>query len=149
MEWRKNMNLSKFQKFTLILSGVIALTVGISILADPFYFYKSYAIFLPDNPNLLSELRGPAANLAAMGTIMLAGAFYRPMTRTSITTAKTVFIAFPIGRLVSITVDGIPSEGILAALYVELLIAAFLVLAFTRHSMPSERQQDTFSGVSS
>jgi len=46
--------------------------------------------------------------------------------------ALTVFIAFPVGRLVRLAVDGMPSSRVIGALVVELLIAALCLAAFRR-----------------
>lgn len=46
--------------------------------------------------------------------------------------ALTVFIAFPVGRLVELAVDGVPSGSVIGALAVELIIAALCLAAFRR-----------------
>lgn len=131
------MNLSRPQKFSLSLAGVATLAIGISILMEPYAFYSSYGIILPDSPSLMSELRGTAVCLATSGIIILAGIFYKPMTHTSAIIAMMVFLSLTIGRFVSIAVDGLPSDGILGALIIEFLIAVLILYAFAR---PSEKQ---------
>lgn len=124
------MALSIFQKSTLGIAGVTALGIGLAILAAPHAFYASYGITLGADANLLSELRAPAAGLTTLGALMLIGIWREAWRDTSIVAALTVFLAFPAGRVVGIIFDGIPSGSIIAALALELAIAALCLAAF-------------------
>ena len=121
-----------FQKFTLGLSGVTALGIGLSIQAVPHAFYASYSIALGTDANLLSELRAPAAGLAALGATMLMGLVRETWRDLAIRAAFLVFLAFPIGRIIGIFVDGMPSSSIMGALIIELVIAGLCLAAFGR-----------------
>ena len=55
---------------------------------------------------------------------MLAGIVRPALRQAAIVAALTVFLAFPAGHLVGLAADGMPSPGILAALGLELAIAA-------------------------
>ncbi|RBP48803.1 DUF4345 domain-containing protein [Arenicella xantha] len=123
---------SMFERIILGAAGVTAFTIGGFIALEPHTFYLSYDILLADDPSLLSELRGPGANLAVLGALMLAGLFYNPLSKASIIVAKIVFFAFPAGRVIGIFVDGVPSGAILAALAIEIAIAVLLVVAFRK-----------------
>lgn len=124
------MDLSRFQKIALGLSGFTALAIGLSILLVPHAFYASYGIPLDDNPNRLSELRAPGAGLASFGAIMLAGMMRPRLAPLAFKVALTVYLSFPAGRCVSLLVDGVPSASILGALAVELALAGLLLFAF-------------------
>lgn len=124
------MKLNFLQKTVLSLSGATSFGIGAFILAAPHAFYASYGIALGADPSLLSELRAPGAGLAAFGVVMLSGLFGSAMTVPAIVAAMTVFIAFPAGRLVGIAFDGMPSDGIIGALLLELAIATLCVFAF-------------------
>lgn len=128
------MTLTRFEKIALGISGVTALGIGTFILAAPHAFYASYGITLDNDASLLSELRAPAAGLATLGILMLAGIVRRALAQLSIVAALIVFLAFPAGRLVGIVADGMPSGSILGALILELAIAALCLAAF-RHRM--------------
>lgn len=124
------MNLDRLQKTALGLAGVTAFGIGAFILAAPHAFYASYGIALGSDASLLSELRAPGAGLAGFGAVMLAGMFRPALASAAVVTAFTVFLAFPVGRIVGLLADGVPSSGILAALVLELVIAAMCALAF-------------------
>lgn len=118
-----------FQKLTLAAAGLTALGIGGAILAAPLAFYRSYGIALPQDPNLLSELRAPAAGLVVLGGVILAGLLRATMEPVARAAALIVFLGWPAGRLVGLIVDGVPSASILGAFGVEVTIAILLVIA--------------------
>ena len=136
------MKLSLLQKCALGLSGVTALGVGAFILAAPHAFYQSYGISLGNDINLLSELRAPAAGLAASGLLMMAGILWRSVSHVSMVVALMVFLAFPAGRIVGLLIDGMPSGNIVAALVFELVIATLCLTAFRHRLKPTAGHRD-------
>ena len=128
--------MKSIQKVALGLAGITALGIGAAILFAPHAFYASYGIVLDANPSLLSELRAPGAGLAALGAVMLAGIVRPALKQAAVMAALIVFIAFPAGRIVGLVADGAPSSGILAALVLELAIAALCLFAFRRSPAP-------------
>jgi hypothetical protein len=124
------MTLNRFEKSALGVSGVTAFGIGAFILAAPQTFLASYGIVPGNDPSLLSELRAPGAGLAALGGVMLAGIRRPASAQAAMVAALTVFLAFPVGRVVGLWADGRPSDAILGALIVELAIAALCLAAF-------------------
>jgi hypothetical protein len=110
------------RRLILGVAGLIAATLGLIITLSPLAFYSSYGIVVSPQPNLMSELRAPAANLAALGLIILSGALYQKMAQTAAWLGTTVFFAFAAGRLVSLMLDGRPSDSILYALGIEVML---------------------------
>ena len=125
------------QKIALSIAGITALGIGTFILFAPYAFYASYGIVLGPDPSLLSELRAPGAGLAAFGAIMLAGIVRPALRQAAVMAALTVFLAFPAGRVLGLVIDGMPSNGVLGALVLELVIAALCLFAFWRGVGPS------------
>ncbi len=109
-------------RLVLGFSGLVAASIGLAITLDPQAFYTGYGIALTPQPNLMSELRAPAANLAALGLIILAGALYKNLARSAALLGTTVFSAFAVGRIISLVLDGRPSAGVLAALGLEVVL---------------------------
>ena len=124
------MQITRFQKITLGISGLTALAIGTLITLTPHAFYASYGITLGQDPNLLNELRAPGAGLAAFGALMLAGIVRAAMAPIALAVALTVFLAFPAGRIVGIVMDGMPSGSVIGALAFEIVIAVLLLAAF-------------------
>jgi hypothetical protein len=121
-----------FRRLTLGAAGFAAFGIGLAILTAPASFYGTYGITLGTDPNLLSELRAPGANLAALGAIILAGAFYKGLQRLSAFLGATVFLAYAFGRLTSMALDGMPASGLIEATLIELVIGGLCVLTFWR-----------------
>lgn len=124
------MQLTRFQKIALGISGVTALAIGTVITLAPHTFYASYGIELGQDPNLVNELRAPGAGLAVFGALILAGIVRTAMAPISLAVALTVFLAFPAGRIVGIVLDGMPSGSVIGALAFEIIIAGLMLAAF-------------------
>jgi len=136
------MQISRFQKITLGISGLTAMAIGTFIALAPHAFYASYGIALEHDPNLLNELRAPGAGLAVFGALMLAGVFRTAMAPIALAVALTVFLAFPVGRMVGIVMDGMPSGSVIGALAFEIIIAVLLLAAFKpKRTAGSSREQ--------
>ena len=124
------MQIRMFQKVALGIAGTTAMIIGGFILIAPHAFYAGYGMTLGDDPNLLSELRAPAANLAALSAVILAGIFRTSWAPVSAKVAVTVFLAFPAGRIVGLLIDGMPSASVLGAFAIEIAIGAICLAAF-------------------
>jgi len=135
------MSATHFEKVALVISGLTAIGIGGFILAAPQVFFASYGIAVGNDASLLSELRAPAAGLSAFGVLMLVGIWRSAMTRIAKAAALTVFLAFPVGRLIGLGVDGLPSGPIIGALILELLIAALCVVAFNSRAALARARQ--------
>ena len=128
------MSVTFLEKIAVGVAGLTAVGIGGVILAAPHAFFASYGITIGDDASLLSELRAPAAGLAAFGVLMLMGIWHTSVTPLSKAAAITIFLAFPAGRLIGLVVDGLPSGAIIGALVFELAVAALCILAFRRRS---------------
>ena len=131
------------RRLVLGISGLAATTVGLAITLDPQAFYASYGIVLTPQPNLMSELRAPAANLAVLGLIILSGALYKRITHSAALLGTAVFLAFAMGRVVSLVLDGRPSDSILAALGIEVVLALLCLWV----AAPRRQRADKVSGA--
>lgn len=112
------------QRLIVGTSGAIALGIGATITAAPVAFYATYGIELHPDPNLLSELRAPGANLAVLGAVIGVAAFVPRMLRISASLGAAVFLAYAFGRVVSVVNDGIPANGLVQATMIELVIGS-------------------------
>lgn len=121
-----------FQKLTLGGAGLVALGIGATIAIAPDLFYASYGIALGPDPDQRSELRAPAANLVALGALILGGAVWSSLTRTAALVGTILFTAYAVGRLLGIGLDGMPSDGIVQAMVIELAIGGLCALALRR-----------------
>lgn len=126
------MTTNTLEKIALAISGITALGIGGMITFAPHTFYASYGISLGPDASLLSELRAPGAGLAVLGILMLLGIWRSALAQLAVASTLVVFLAFPVGRFIGLAADGLPSTGILAALMLEIAIAAFCLFAFRK-----------------
>ena len=125
-------------KITLILSGLIALGVGGSILFVPHAFHASAGIILGDDVNLLNEMRSSAGMLLAAGLYILAGAFRPALAFSAMVVSGTVYLGYGFSRVVSIIFDGVPSSAMLQITALELVIGGICALLLKLYKSADE-----------
>jgi len=113
---------SKTLKIILIISGLIGIGVGASILAIPVSFYATNNINIEGNISLLNEIRASGGALLASGVVIFGGAFVAKLTFTSTIIASFLYLSYDLSRILSIAIDGIPAEGLVQAVILELII---------------------------
>ena len=124
---------SKLLKIILFISGLLLLIIGSAILFAPIAFSARNGIDLGGNINLLNDTRAAGASLLVSGLVILLGAFIQKLTYTSVIIAIIAYLSYAIGRLISILMDGMPTEGIIKATVVEIVIGLVSVFAFYKY----------------
>lgn len=132
------MTRSKLLKLLLVVSGLVAMAIGGSILTVPDAFYASSGITLSRDANLMSEIRAPGGALLGSGALILLGAFLQSFAVASLTIGATVYLSYGASRLLSMAVDGLPGSSLIVASGVELAIGALCLYALLR-ALPSLR----------
>jgi len=122
----------------LIIAGLIGLSVGVGLAFFPDATHAQYGIFISGNVSQLSETRATGMSISIISIIILIGAFMVRLRYTALVLSTVVFLSYGIGRLFSLAIDGIPSQGLLVAMVIELLIGviAFLVLRGLKSLIP-------------
>lgn len=120
---------TRLSKSLLVVSGLVAVVVGAAIVAIPEAFYAGSGITLPEAVDLMSEMRAPGGALLGAGILMLLGVFVQSFTIAGLSIAATVYLGYGATRLLSMTVDGLPSGHLIVATGVELAIGAFCLYA--------------------
>ena len=117
----------------LFISGLMLLGIGLGILLVPHGFHASNGIALSNDPNLLSEIRAPGGLLIGSAVLILLGAFRSTGRSLAILLTILVYGTFGLARLISMIIDGMPSEGIVVATAIELAVAALgLLVSYKR-----------------
>ncbi len=119
----------------LVVAGAIAILIGAAILFFPRAFFATNHIVLAADPNLMSEIRAPGGLLLIAGLFVLASGFVHKLTQLGLMVSAFGFGAYGGARLISLAVDGLPSETLLFAMVLELVLAVMaLALALTRQN---------------
>lgn len=107
------------------LSGLLLLFVGTMRLSNPVATYEEKSgIKLPNDANLLNEMRGVSALMLCAGILILLGTIFPSFSFTSFVIGALVFVGFLIGRLISNAADGKPSKEISQGIVFELILGA-------------------------
>ena len=106
----------------LVVSGAILLAVGIGVLFQPHAFFASNGATLTGEPSLMSEVRAPGGMLLVSGIVVLVGAVWASVSWYGLALSALVYGTFGIARLVSMAFDGMPSDALVAATGVELVL---------------------------
>ncbi|MEL6553800.1 MAG: DUF4345 domain-containing protein [Cyanobacteria bacterium J06621_11] len=108
----------------LSISGPLLLVIGSIILFMPQSFYASDGVFLGNNPSLLSEVRASGGMLTGSALVVFAG-IVRPTLRSlAMTLNILIYGSFGLSRLLSLAIDGTPSNNLIVATAIELTVAA-------------------------
>jgi hypothetical protein len=136
------MRKSTIRKTILIVSGLVATTIGMLIVAQPMAFYAENGIDLSGQTSLLNETRASAGFLLASGLLILSGAFVSKLTFTSLVVSVVLYLAYGLARVLSLVVDGGPAQGLVLAMVLELgigLVALWVLIKYPPISVASDR----------
>ena len=136
----KNMKNSKVLKVVLFVSGLIAASIGGAVLVMPAAFYASNGIDLGGNVSLLNEIRASGGALLAAGILIISGSFVASMTFTAVVLASLLYLSYGLSRILSFGIDGMPSEGLVQAAALEIVIGVVCVCVFAKYR---ERQTES------
>ena len=105
------------------LSSLLLVFVGVSRLFNPIKTYaKSSGIQLPNDVNLLNEIRGVSAVMLCGGILTALGILVPEFILTSHAVAALIFLGFAIGRVTSIASDGKPNKQLAQGIIFEFIL---------------------------
>lgn len=115
------MKISLITKIYLILSGLLLAIIGSLTTFNPIAIKADEGILIDGNASALNDVRSFGTLLIAIAVLSLLGAFITSLRKTAVTTTLVLFTALGLGRLLSMNLDGLPSDGIIKATGLELL----------------------------
>jgi len=124
----------------LVVAGIIGIGVGGAQLCIPVTFESSAGIDLGDNSSLLSEIRAAGGTLLVAGVLILSGAFLPKLTSVSVVLSTLFYLSYGLSRLFSGLMDGIPSESLVIATVVEMVVGVLSLLAWYQFRKEKQRQ---------
>ncbi|MEM7036452.1 MAG: DUF4345 domain-containing protein [Bacteroidota bacterium] len=105
------------------LSALLLLMVGVTRLSNPKSAYaKNTGIELPDDVNLMNEVRGTSAMMLCGGILVALGIVLPEMKFASFVVGSLIFMGFAMGRMLSMNVDGKPHKLLVQGLGFELVL---------------------------
>jgi len=110
----------------LAVSGVILGFVGGALMMVPRTFLGLSQVYIDPDPSLMSELAAPSGILLLTSGFMILGAVRLRFANPALLIGALVYGSYGFGRLVSMGLNGVPSESLIIATAIELGIAALL-----------------------
>lgn len=122
-------------KLVLFISGLIAASIGGAILFNPANFYAANGIDLGGSVSLLNEIRASGGALLTAGILIISGCFVARLRFTAVVVSCLLYLSYGLSRMLSFAVDGMPSEGLVQAAALEIVIGVVCVWAFVRETL--------------
>ena len=124
---------SKVLKGFLIISGLLLVFVGASILFTPVAFTAKNGIELGGNISLLNDIKSTGGLFLVSGLMVMLGTIKSRLAYTSTVISIVTFLAVGVGRTISIILDGMPAEGLIKATVAEFvfgLVGVFMLVKY-------------------
>lgn len=124
---------SKVVKGILLVFGSMFLIAGAFALFSPMAFTARNGIDISGNISLFNDYRSMGGLLLGSALVILMGAFNQRMAYTSVVVTSVVGTTFSLARVLSIIMDGMPTETLVKATVVEVVLAALAIFAWLRY----------------
>ena len=124
---------SKVVKIVLIVAGLVGMIVGGANLFVPVEFNASSGIELGTNISLINEMRASGGALLLSGIVIFLGAFLGRLTFTSVLLTTILYLGYGFSRIVSMMVDGIPSNDLVVVAIFEITIGLISIFIFYKY----------------
>ncbi len=111
---------------------------GLAILLMPIELKESFDIEIPDDINVINDMRAFSALTLVIGIFSIMGAFKRKFTYAAILIVFIQFLALGCGRLVSVVLDGTPIQGNIIGMSTEFflgIVGAILFVKYRKNSV--------------
>lgn len=130
----KNSNLLKT---FLVISGLLLTFIGGATLLIPATMKADAGIDISGNINMLNDTRAFSALLLFFAILIVSGAFVKKLTYTATVVSFLLFLSIGIGRLISILLDGMPSDGLTKATVLEFVLGILGLILFNLYRKKS------------
>jgi Domain of unknown function (DUF4345) len=124
-------------KVILFVSGIIAIGVGGAILIAPVAFHATSGIELGNNISLLNETRAAGGAILAVGLLVISGVFVARLSFTATVVSTVFYLSYAASRLLSIALDGMPSQELLLVGILELTVGLTCAFALGKYRLQS------------
>jgi len=113
---------SKILKLYLIISGLLLSVIGALTTFNPINIKIEEGIDLAGNASALNDVRSFGMLLLFTAVFSLTGAFKRTIRKSATISVFLLFLSLGVGRVLSMILDGMPSDGIVKATGLEMIL---------------------------
>ena len=124
-------------------AGAIGGLIGGALMFTPRAFLEMSQVFVERDPNLMSEITAPSGVLLISAAYLVFGAIKLRFARQALLIGAVIYGSYGVARLIGMSLHGVPSGSLVAAMIVEIAIAVLLgALGLTSRSHPHETKAD-------
>lgn len=124
------MNTSKILKIYLFVSGLILTVIGSLTTFNPVNIKANEGIDIANNASALNDVRSFGMLLLAVALLSFLGSFKESLRKSASIISFLLFLFLGLGRLLSIFIDGMPSDGIVKATGLEIVLGLVGLVLF-------------------
>lgn len=118
-------------KIYLVISGLLLTVIGSLTTFNPVNIKANEGIEIAGNASALNDVRSFGMLLLATALFSIIGAFKTSLRKSATISAFLLFLSLGAGRIVSIILDGMPSDGMVKATGLEMILGiAGLIIYF-------------------
>ena len=122
---------SKVLKAYLFVSGLLLTIIGTLTTFNPVEIKANEGIDIAGNASALNDVRAFGFLLLATAVMLIISAFKTSLQKTATISAFLLFISLGLGRTLSILMDGMPSDGMVKATGLEMVLGIVGLVLFT------------------
>lgn len=120
----------KILKVYLIISGLLLTVIGSLTSFNPVEIKAGEGIEIAGNASALNDVRAFGMLLLATAAWNMIGAFKAQLRKSAIISSFVLFLSLGLGRVLSIVLDGMPSDGMVKATGLEIILGLAGVILF-------------------
>ncbi len=119
-------------KIILGIGSAMFLLAGSFATFNPIGYVARNGADIGGELTLINDYRGSGAILIGAAIIMLLGIIHERMRFTSSVVMSVLFTTFALGRIISIVIDGLPTENLIKATVVESVVGLIAIFALIK-----------------
>lgn len=114
----------------LIVSGLLLSFIGGSTLVIPIVMKSNAGIDIAGQISVLNDTRAFGAFLLTFGILSILGGFLKGLRYTSSLVITLLFLSLGVGRALSLSLDGMPVDGLVKATILEFVLGIIGLILF-------------------
>jgi len=126
--------MNKAKALYFLIAGLTLIAIGGYISFTPVNYLSQFNLNQEVSLEILSEMRGMGGSLFVFGLFIFSAYFEPRLAKSALTISILIFTSFSAFRTIGITVDGVPNQGILIALSIEVLLAILAIIIWFKSS---------------
>ncbi|BDD12667.1 hypothetical protein FUAX_50990 (plasmid) [Fulvitalea axinellae] len=137
---------SKALKIYLLVAGALLAFIGGSTLAMPVAMKAGVGIDIAGSVSVINDTRAFGAQLLAFGLLTVSAVFVNRLSYTATLVSSLIFLSLGIGRALSLTLDGMPVDGLVKATVLEFVLGLIGLVLFRIEHMAKRKESRVLLG---